>query len=454
MGTFMSTLDASLVSVALPTLSVDLNSELSRLQWVITAYLLVISSLLPVFGRIADLIGRKKVFSLGFIFFSFGSFLCGLAPNIGFLISMRIIEAIGASMLMANSNAIITANFPPQIRGRALGLVGSVVALGSLSGPAIGGLLLEILSWRSIFYLNLPIGILGFIAALIILPNDKPNQEKENFDVLGALFFTTGMILILFALSEGQDWGWDSLPIMTGITLGIVLLGSFFITEKRVKHPIIDLSLYSIKPFFIGTLASFLSFTALFTNNMLMPFYLQHVLNFTPFYVGLVMTANPLVMAFVAPLSGKASDRIGPKKLSTVGLIFTSLGLFYLTTVTSTSSAWAVVPGPLLIGLGSGMFNSPNNSSVMGSVPKAKLGVAGGIMALVRNVGMVIGTALSVTIFDNREASILSGITSPDIAQQNIAFLTAYDTVLYVGGTIALIAAIISFNRKAYEAER
>ena len=177
-GTFMSTLDGSIVNVALPTISRELQANLSTLQWVVTAYLLTISSLLPVFGRIADLLGRRRIFSIGFVVFTLGSILCGLAPNIWFLIGMRVLQAIGASMLMANSAAIIIANFPSKERGRALGLTGTVVALGSLSGPALGGILVGLLDWRSIFYINVPIGILGYLAAQIVLPQDKPQPNK------------------------------------------------------------------------------------------------------------------------------------------------------------------------------------------------------------------------------------------------------------------------------------
>lgn len=446
----MSTLDSSIVNVALPTISSKLHSDLSVLQWVVTAYLLVISSLLPVFGRIADLVGRKKVFILGFLIFTLGSLLCGLANNIWFLVGMRVIQAIGASMLMANSAAIITSTFPPQERGRALGLVGTVVALGNLSGPAIGGLLLGIASWRSIFFINLPIGLLGYWAGQMILPPDQPRRDKETFDTLGAVLFASGMISLLFALNNGRDWGWYTAPILGGLILGTILLISFFVTETRVNHPMIDLSLFKNRPFFIGNVSGFLSFVAMFSNIMLMPFYLQHILNFQPSQVGLLMTAFPLVMAIVAPLSGRASDRMGPVALTTTGLVLISLGLFYLTTVSATSSAWAVLPGPILMGMGSGMFQSPNNSSVMSSVPKPKLGIAGGINALVRNVGMVVGIALSVTLFENRHAALLAGITNPDPVQQTAAFMTAYHTVLYTGAAIALVAAFISLNRKGY----
>ncbi|EGW38033.1 MFS transporter [Desulfosporosinus sp. OT] len=449
-GTFMATLDSSIVNVALPTISIKLQADLSILQWVVTAYLLTISSLLPVFGRIADLVGRKRVFSIGFLIFTLGSILCGLATNIWFLIGMRVLQALGASMLMANSAALIIANFPPKERGRALGLTGTVVALGSLTGPALGGVLVGLLSWRSIFYINLPIGILGYLAAQIILPHDNPQQNNETFDFVGALFFTLGMISLLFAVSNGQDWGWQTSPILFGLVIGTILLGLFFYTELRVKNPMIHLSLFRIRPFFIGNITGFLSFVAMYANTMLMPFYLQHVLNYSPTQVGLLMTAFPLMMAVTAPISGHASDRIGPIILTTSGLLVTAVGFLYLSTMTAASLYWQIIPGLLLMGLGAGLFQSPNNSSVMSSVPPNKLGVAGGINALVRNVGMVIGIAYSVSLFENREANFLAGVTIPTAVQQATAFVGAYRIVMLTSMGIAIIAALISLNRKGY----
>ncbi|MFZ3170535.1 MAG: MFS transporter [Carboxydocellales bacterium] len=443
-GTFMATLDSSIVNVALPTLSAGLKADLTTLQWVVTAYLLTITSLLPVFGRVADLVGRKKVFSLGFIIFTLGSVLCALAPNIWFLIGMRIVQALGASMLMSNSAAIITATFPPQERGRALGLTGSVVALGSLTGPALGGILVGLVSWRAIFYINLPIGIIGYLAAQMILPPDSPKKDQETFDYAGATLFSTGMISLLLAVNYGQDWGWTSSGILSGLGLGIVLLTLFFITELRSKFPMIDFSLFRIRPFLVGNLSGLLSFVAMFTTMILMPFYLQHVLNYPPLKVGLLMTAFPLVMAVVAPLSGHASDKMGPVVLTSSGLLISALGLFYLSTLGASSHFLQVVPGPLLMGLGAGLFQSPNNSSVMSSVPPPKLGVAGGISALVRNIGMVLGIALSVSLFEN-----LGGVTSPAPNQIN-TFMSAFQTVMLTGMTIALVAVVISLNRKSY----
>jgi len=440
----MATLDGSIVNVALPTLSDQLHSNLSTLQWVVTAYLLTITSLLPVFGRLSDLVGRKKVFGLGFLVFILGSALCGLAQNIWFLVGTRVLQAVGAAMLMSNSAAIITAIFPPQERGKALGLTGTVVALGSLTGPALGGILIGLASWRSIFYINVPIGLIGFAAVLLILPIDVPSKEKESFVFLGALTFTFGMILVLLGITNGEDWGWLSFPVLLSVALGTVSLVVFVLTERRIKHPMIDLSLFRNRPFLIGNLSGGLSFVAMFANTLILPFYLQGILNYKPAQVGLILMVFPIAMAIVAPLSGHASDKFGPMVLTTSGLVITGLGLFYFSTLTATTNFYQILPGSILTGVGAGMFQSPNNSSVMSSVPPRKLGIAGGINSLVRNLGMVIGIAWSVSLFES-----LGGVSMPKFGQINV-FMSAYHSVMLVAMAIAFIAAVISFNRKSY----
>ncbi len=450
MGMFMSTLDSSIVNVALPTLSLKLHSDLSTLQWVITAYLLTIASLLPVMGRVADLIGRKRVFSLGLLIFGFGSALCGLSNNIWFLVAMRVVQALGSSMIMANSAAIIIANFPPEERGRSLGLIGTIVALGALTGPSLGGFLVSTSSWRAIFYVNVPIAIIGYIITQIVLPADNLKQVKEDFDFKGAFLFGGGMLTLLLAINNGQDWGWVSTPILAGLVAGLILLGLFLVAESRVRSPLIDLSLYKIKPFLIGNVTGFIMFLAMASNNILMPFYLQHVLYYGTSEVGLIMTAFPLTMLIVAPISGYLSDRSGPVFLTTGGLFLVSIGLFYMSTLSVHSTAISVIPGTILMAFGAGMFQSPNSSSVMSSVPEEKLGVVGGINALVRNVAMVIGIALSVSLFESRNVAILSGLKNPSQLQITDAFVRSYHTVVLVGAVIALIGALVSVSRKGY----
>jgi MFS family permease len=319
-----------------------------------------------------------------------------------------------------------------------------VVALGSLTGPAFGGLIIGLISWRSIFYINLPIGIIGFLAARFILPADKIQKDKESFDFAGAITFTTGMISLLLGINNGVDWGWTSYPVLFSIILGLVLLTVFIMTERKVKHPMIDLSLFKNRPFLMGNLSGWLSFVSMFANTMLLPFYLQHILNYSSSQVGLMMTFFPVTMAVVAPLSGHASDKFGPIALTTGGLVIAALGLFYYSMLPATAHFYQVIPGGILTGVGVGMFQSPNNSSVMSSVIPQKLGIAGGINSLVRNLGMVTGIALSVSLFE-----AWGGVTKPR-PDQVAAFMSAYHSVMLVAMAIALIGAVISFNRKSY----
>ena len=208
----------------------------------------------------------------------------------------------------------------------------------------------------------------------MILPIDVPCKEKERFDFLGASTFTFGMILVLLGITNGEDWGWSSIPVLLSLGLGVASLLLFVLTERKVEHPMIDLSLFRNRPFLIGNLSGGLSFVAMFANTMILPFYLQGVLNYRPAQVGMILMIFPVVMAVVAPLSGHASDKFGPMVLTTSGLIITGLGLFYFSTLSATASFYHILPGSVLMGLGTGMFQSPNNSSVMSSVPPLQTG--------------------------------------------------------------------------------
>lgn len=443
-GVFMSTLDGSIVNVALPTIAGDFHYELSVLQWVVTVYLLTICSVLPIFGRLADMIGTKKVFAMGYLLFSLGSALCGLSSNLAFLIFARVIQAIGSAALMSNSFAIITSTFPAGERGKALGMVGTFVALGSLTGPALGGLLIGVAGWRSIFYINVPIGILAMIATLLILHDDVREKERGNFDCWGAILFATGIISLLYAVNNGSDWGWTNLLILGGIILGIILLIVFVFVERKVKHPMVNLSLFRIRPFFTGSMAGLLSFVAMFANNMILPFYLQHVLLYTPSQVGFLMMAFPFALAITAPLSGRASDRRGPIIFTTSGMALIALSLFYFSSLDATAHFYQIFPGSLIMGAGAGLFQSPNNNSIMSSVPRHELGIAGAINSLVRNIGMITGIAFSVTLFE-----ALGGVSTPTNEQIGV-FMHAYHIVMLSAMGIALVAMFISISRKNY----
>ena len=440
-GTFMATLDGSIVNVALPTISVDFHVGKETLQWAVTAYLLTISSLLLAFGRLADIIGKNRVYAAGFLGFALGSALCGTAGTVQQLVIFRIIQAVGAAMMMANAMGLVTSCFPPKERGRALGTMGTVVALGSLTGPSLGGFLVSSLGWRAIFYINIPIGILGFIASLFILPRDKDILQKQKFDYFGALLFGGGITCFLLGLSEGQEFGWVSQRVLVLLIGSAVLLGAFFITELKIKQPMIELSLFRSRLFFAGNVAGLLSFVAMFFTTYLLPFYMSEILSLKAYQMGLVMTAFPVVMALTAPLSGWLSDKTGPLLLTTGGLSINAIGLYLLSDISVDMSPLSLVWKMALMGLGTGMFQSPNNSSVMSTVSPHKLGVAGGVVATVRNVGMVMGVALSVAIFNARFAALKS------VLPWQTAYVEALGLVFKVAAIIALCGAAVSFVR-------
>ncbi len=408
-GILMATIDASIVNIALPTILGELHTTLAATEWVLEAYLLTITSLLLPFGRLADMFGRKKMYTSGFVLFTVGSALCGISQSVDELVAFRVLQAVGSAMLLANSFAIVTAVFPARQRGMALGINGTVVATGFTLGPTLGGLIISTLGWRWIFYVNVPIGIIGTLAAAVILIErlvTGNRQGRQRFDVAGALTSTLALMALVVALNLGPEYGWTSLLVLGLAALFVVLAGAWVAVESRVEQPMVDLALFHRRTFTAGNVAGLLAFLAISANAFLMPFYLQLVLGYSPIQAGLLMTPTALVMAFVAPISGWLSDRFGARALSSLGLTINCIVLVLLGSLTRDSNYGDVLRWLVLLGFGQGMFQSPNNSSVMGDVPRARLGVGSGLLSMVRNLGQVVGVAVSASFL----LSSLSGV--------------------------------------------
>lgn len=448
-GTFMSTLDGSIANVALPTISSQLNAPLHEVQWVLTAYLLTICATLPIIGKFSDLFGRSRVYTIGLFIFTGGSLMCGLSHYLATLIISRIVQAIGASCIMTNSQGIVASTFAKGGRGKAMGITGTMVSLGSLTGPGIGGLLIEHFGWASIFLMNLPIGLIGFLAGWFILPKDKIKEKHEPFDYLGSVLFMVGMVSFLYTLSNAEVQGWGSLFVKMGMITAICSFVFFFSWERKTSFPMLDFSLYRIRAFAIGNMTALLSFIAIFCTNVMMPIYMENILHYSPELTGYTMMSYPLVMAVIAPISGWLSDKFGSHFLTTGGLLINALGFGLLTTLTQSESPWLVALHLSLFGIGHGLFQSPNNSSVMGAVPIQKLGSAGGLNALIRNVGMVLGTTFSVSLFSFRlhQLSGHLGSLSSHSTDQPEQMMNALHVVFWAAFTICLIGAILSSLR-------
>jgi EmrB/QacA subfamily drug resistance transporter len=408
-GTFMTALDGSVANIVLPVVSSAFKSDVATVEWVVTIYLLVVSGLLLSFGRLGDMRGHKPVYVFGFVIFVIGSALCGLARTDIALIAFRALQALGGAMLLANSPAILTKNFPPTQRGQALGMQATMTYLGLTVGPSLGGWLTSQYGWCAVFYINVPVGLVALLLSLHFIPRDTIAEQTERFDVAGAATFMAGLIALLLGLNQGETWGWASPAILALLTVAVVLLVVFVAIERRVSDPMLDLSLFRVRLFSASTASAVLNYVCLYTVLFLLPFYLIRARGLGPAQAGLILTAQPVIMAIVAPLSGTLSDRVGARLFSTAGMVVMAVGLFSLSQLGERSPLGYVALGLATVGLGTGLFVSPNNSALLGAAPLHRRGIASGVLATARNVGMVLGVGLAGAIFTTVQAHAMGG---------------------------------------------
>jgi EmrB/QacA subfamily drug resistance transporter len=315
------------------------------------------------------------------------------------LIAFRGLQAFGAAMLAANSPAILTKSFPANQRGQALGLQATMTYLGLTVAPSFGGWLTDLLSWRAVFYINVPVGIAAFLLSLRFIPLDEGSKNAERFDLIGALLFMAGLTALLLGLNQGHEWGWTSAPILGLFIAAFLFLTIFVYVEKRQEYPMLDLSLFSNRLFTTSTASALFNYMALFSILFLMPFYLLQGRGLSPSQAGLILTAQPIVMAIIAPLSGTLSDRVGTRLPAVLGMAILAAGLFLLSRLGPNTPLPLVALTLGMAGLGTGTFISPNNSALMGSAPRHRQGIAAGILATARSAGMVLGVGLAGAIF-------------------------------------------------------
>lgn len=437
----MATLDSSIVNIALPTLTRELGSDLSRIKWVVILYLVVITWLLLPFGRLSDLYGRKRIFQLGYCIFTLGSALCGVSSNLGWLLISRVAQGIGAAMLMANGPALITATFPSNERGKALGTMAMVVSAGLVSGPSIGGVLIAELGWRSIFLVNIPVGFLGYILVEKFVPHDR-SPKTTRFDWAGSFLQVILLTCIMFLVDPPHISVSGSSPMEVPRIFVAILLAVaaalFFKVETESPAPLFDFALLKIRTFWTANLASFFTFVAYSSVSVLMPFFLQDILHMPPDRAGLFMTAIPLTILIIAPISGRLSDRMGSRGLSSLGAFVGAVGLFVMADafgfgLSTESSGTTILLGLCMIGLATGLFQSPNNSAIMSAVPISKLGIASALLATVRNLGLVFGTGLATQVFAWRQEVTMDFVES-------LHFTFGVAGVFAIGAVIAALA--------------
>lgn len=425
-GTFMTALDSSVVNVILPLVREALKSDFSSTEWVVTIYLLVLSGLLLSFGRVGDLRGHKNVYLAGFGVFVLSSALCGLAPNVSVLVAVRALQALGAAMLAANSPAILTKSFPAAQRGQALGMQATMTYLGLVTGPSLGGWLANAFGWQAVFYINVPVGILALALSVRFIPNDHHLPAGERFDIAGAGTFTLGLCALLLGLNQGHAWGWGSAAILGLLGGAVVLLASFVVIESRVASPMLDLRLFRRPAFSLAVTSAVLNYICVYSVIFLMPQYLIDGRGLNSAEAGLLLTAQSIVMAVIAPLSGTLSDRIGTRLPGAVGMAVLSMGTLALAGLGGDSGRLYIILALGIVGLGTGVFISPNNSALMGAAPRHQQGIAAGTLATARSFGMVIGAGLAGAIFSTvlAQGSALA-LDAPIFAATRWSFMVA-----------------------------
>ncbi len=459
MGTFLSTIDGSIVNVALPTLEKELHTTFATVQWVVVAYLLVLTSMMLGVARLGDMIGKKRIYLSGMVVFTAASLLCGMAPSIGALIGFRLIQGAGAVMIQALGMGLVTEAFPRSERGRALGMIGTVVSVGISLGPTVGGVLIGTVGWRSIFLVNLPVGITGFLLVRRFVPDWRP-PGGQRFDAWGAVILLVTLVMLALGLTFGPDTGWGSfsiLALLVGAVVGFII---FLIVEARIDQPMVDLRLFRDSLFSVSLLTGFMVFVVI-AGMFILPFYLERVKGFDTRQTGLLLTVFPAALGLLAPVAGALSDRYGSRGISLIGLVIFGGACLSMASLKEDTSTLGYIIHLLPVGLGAGIFQSPNNSAIMGSAPREQLGVVSGLLSLSRTFGQVTGLPLLGAIYASRVLSVANLSPGTDAGDAppwaiveglHTAFIAAA-VLIGVAILLAGYAVVIDWRRRARAAE-
>ena len=440
-GNFLGMLDSTSIQLALYPIANGLNITLSQVQWIIIAYMLVLTVFLPFFGKLGDLFPKNKVYASGFFIFTFGALSCTFSPDFYCLLVFRCIEAIGASIMLANGPAAIATLFRGRNRGKALGINGSLVAVGGMTGPAVGGAMIHFFGWRAIFLPSVPFALIGGILAYRLIPKYL-KRKKFKFDYKGFIYFSIGLFTLLLAISEGYSWGWKSLRIISLGILTLIFGGLFYLRDKKINYPMINFKMFKIRTFTFGNIAVMLSYMTMFTNAILLPLFLQHIMKYNAFLTGLLILPYSVASSVVAPFAGSYAGKYGSKILTRIGPSIYIIALMIFTTFGLHTKMWEVVAASIIMGIGNGCFQSPSNNAIITCVDSDELGIASGILSLARNLGNILGVAITITLFESfRHIFIESGYQK--------AFLDAYHMTMFFGiifGIICLSCAVIAYR--------
>jgi EmrB/QacA subfamily drug resistance transporter len=473
---FMIMLDNTVVNVALPSIQQDLGASISGLEWTINGYTLSFAVLLATGGRLGDIFGRRRMFLAGVVIFATSSATAGFAPDETALVISRVVQGVGAALMMPGTLSIITDAFPAHERGKAMGTWAGVSALALAVGPVLGGFLTEHVSWRAIFYINIPVAIGAVVATLFAVRESRDTSVGREVDYAGVAVLTVGLTALVLALVEGNAWGWGSTQIVALLGLTAIALPAFVYVENRVKAPMVQFDLLSDRNFLASVCVALIITFAMMGVFFFLALYMQDILGYSPLEAGIRFLPSTLMIVGVAPVAGRLSDRYGPRWLIAGGLTIVAASLFSFSRIAVDSSYLDLLPGFMLLGIGVAMTMSPMTSAAMNAVPVQKAGIASGVLSMFRMVGGSLGIAITGAIFQGLVSSKLdsllsgSGVTEAqrqsisdqlgggavpkvpglDAAQVkeitvagNEAFVYAVSHAMTVSGFVALVGALI-----------
>jgi EmrB/QacA subfamily drug resistance transporter len=439
MGVFLSTLDASIVNIALPTIGDHFNASVQATAWVTISYLLVITALLLIFGRLSDLYGQKLIFSGGLFLFTLGSGLCAVSTNLMQLVLFRSLQGVGAAMIVSNTSAIVTNAFPPEQRGTALGTIGAIVSIGLMSGPPLGGFIIHYLGWHYIFLVNVPIGIIAILLTLKILPEHRADKDARIFHPFDSILWIAAILSLVMAFRASGDFHSIMRDILIYMTICLLLIAAFIMRQKKAESPLLNPLFLKNGIFVFASIAGFFSYMTMIALTFMLPYLLEYSFGKTPLDTGTILVVIPATTVFASPISGILSDKFGQRPIASLGTLISTLAIASMFFINPSTPLWHLVAGLIAFGIGLGMFGSPNNSALMGSVDYKDRGSAGGVLATVRNMGMVSGLGIISIIYN-------AGLKG---SENLTAYARAFSNALPVVIAFSLVALIFSALRRS-----
>jgi len=452
-GALIASLTSGTLVIALPNILRDLHTDLFALMWIVVGYMLVATVLVLNAGRIADMYGRARTYTIGFAIFTLASVFCAVAADPLQLIAGRVVQGVGGAFLLANSAALVTDAFPRRELGRALGINAMIIGAGQILGPILGGLLTSI-SWRMVFWFNVPLGILGTAAAWWLLVEQARPSTSRSIDWAGSGLYLVGLMGLMTSLAFGGIYGWTTPWVIGGIVLFLVVTPVFLWVEVRQREPLLDLDLFRDRMFAMGNLTSLLNGIARNGVLFLLVFYLQGARGFDPVTAGIMLSPLALGLLVLSPISGALADRYGSRELATAGMIVTAIGLAGLLTLSIDTPYWQLALWQLVIGAGSGLFASPNTSAVMGVVPPAKRGIGAGTRMMLTQTGFIVSIALAIGLVTSamNPTVLVSIFSGTQVGGQGIdlgPFIGALHVAFAAGVVASLAGAVVSMMRGA-----